>query len=120
VEPAAGTCLARAGDRGGDRRTAGLSLPDLGRRGPGLGGLRARRSHRKHLGPAQVAALSLDAGRSRADGASVRRRVDAARIGRGACMNEIQIGLAIVVVTLLVLFSGLPIAWGLTLVAVGF
>jgi tripartite ATP-independent transporter DctM subunit len=35
-------------------------------------------------------------------------------------MNEIQIGLAIVVVTLIVLFSGLPIAWGLTLVAVGF
>ena len=32
----------------------------------------------------------------------------------------LQIGLAIVVVTLVVLFSGLPIAWGLTLVAVGF
>jgi len=35
-------------------------------------------------------------------------------------MSEVQIGLAIVVVTLLVLFSGLPIAWGLILVAVGF
>ncbi|HEY5636019.1 MAG TPA: TRAP transporter large permease [Burkholderiales bacterium] len=35
-------------------------------------------------------------------------------------MNELQIGLLIVVVTLLVLFSGLPIAWGLTVVAVGF
>ncbi len=35
-------------------------------------------------------------------------------------MNELQIGLAIVVVTLVVLFSGLPIAWGLALVAVGF
>jgi C4-dicarboxylate transporter DctM subunit len=35
-------------------------------------------------------------------------------------MSEVQIGLAILVVTLLVLFSGLPIAWGLILVAVGF
>lgn len=35
-------------------------------------------------------------------------------------MNEIQIGLLILVVTLIVLFSGLPIAWGLTLVSVGF
>jgi tripartite ATP-independent transporter DctM subunit len=35
-------------------------------------------------------------------------------------MSEIQIGLLILVVTLVVLFSGLPIAWGLTLVAVGF
>ena len=35
-------------------------------------------------------------------------------------MSEIQIGLLILVVTLFVLFSGLPIAWGLTLVAVGF
>jgi C4-dicarboxylate transporter DctM subunit len=35
-------------------------------------------------------------------------------------MSEIQIGIAIVVVTLIVLFSGLPIAWGLTLVSVGF
>jgi tripartite ATP-independent transporter DctM subunit len=35
-------------------------------------------------------------------------------------MNELQIGLLIVCVTLVVLFSGLPIAWGLTLVAVGF
>ncbi|MGE0312077.1 MAG: TRAP transporter large permease [Lautropia sp.] len=35
-------------------------------------------------------------------------------------MTELQIGLLIVVVTLLVLFSGLPIAWGLTLVSVAF
>ncbi len=35
-------------------------------------------------------------------------------------MTEIQIGLLIVVVTLAVLFSGLPIAWGLTLVSVAF
>ncbi|MBA2548230.1 MAG: TRAP transporter large permease [Burkholderiaceae bacterium] len=35
-------------------------------------------------------------------------------------MNEIQIGLLILIVTLFVLFSGLPIAWGLLLVAVGF
>ncbi len=35
-------------------------------------------------------------------------------------MTELQIGGVILAVTLLVLFSGLPIAWGLTLVAVGF
>ena len=35
-------------------------------------------------------------------------------------MSEVQIGLWIVVATLLVLFSGLPIAWGLIIVAVGF
>ena len=35
-------------------------------------------------------------------------------------MNELQIGALILVVTLVVLFSGLPIAWGLTLVSVGF
>lgn len=35
-------------------------------------------------------------------------------------MSELQIGLLILVVTLVVLFSGLPIAWGLTLVSVGF
>ncbi len=35
-------------------------------------------------------------------------------------MSEIQIGALILVVTLVVLFSGLPIAWGLTLVSVGF
>ena len=35
-------------------------------------------------------------------------------------MNELQIGGLILVVTLVVLFSGLPIAWGLTLVSVGF
>jgi tripartite ATP-independent transporter DctM subunit len=35
-------------------------------------------------------------------------------------MNELQIGGLILLVTLVVLFSGLPIAWGLTLVAVGF
>jgi C4-dicarboxylate transporter, DctM subunit len=35
-------------------------------------------------------------------------------------MNEVEIGFAVLVVTLVVLFSGLPIAWGLTLVSVGF
>ncbi len=35
-------------------------------------------------------------------------------------MSELQIGLLILVVTLVVLFSGLPIAWGLTLVSVVF
>jgi C4-dicarboxylate transporter, DctM subunit len=35
-------------------------------------------------------------------------------------MSELQIGGLILVVTLVVLFSGLPIAWGLTLVSVGF
>jgi tripartite ATP-independent transporter DctM subunit len=35
-------------------------------------------------------------------------------------MTELQIGGLILSVTLVVLFSGLPIAWGLTLVAVGF
>jgi C4-dicarboxylate transporter DctM subunit len=35
-------------------------------------------------------------------------------------MSELQIGGVILSVTLLVLFSGLPIAWGLTAVAVGF
>src|SRR5262245_1545954 len=35
-------------------------------------------------------------------------------------MNELQIGLLIVVVTTAVLFSGFPIAWGLTLVSVLF
>ncbi len=35
-------------------------------------------------------------------------------------MSEMQIGALILVVTLVVLFSGLPIAWGLTLVSVGF
>jgi C4-dicarboxylate transporter, DctM subunit len=35
-------------------------------------------------------------------------------------VSEIQIGLWIVVATLVVLFSGLPIAWGLIIVAVGF
>ncbi len=35
-------------------------------------------------------------------------------------MTELQIGGVILAVTLVVLFSGLPIAWGLTLVAVGF
>ncbi len=35
-------------------------------------------------------------------------------------MSEIQIGGLILAVTLVVLFSGLPIAWGLTLVSVGF
>ena len=35
-------------------------------------------------------------------------------------MSEMQVGLLILVVTLFVLFSGLPIAWGLTLVSVGF
>ncbi len=35
-------------------------------------------------------------------------------------MSPVEIGLLILVVTLIVLFSGLPIAWGLTIVAVGF
>lgn len=35
-------------------------------------------------------------------------------------MNELQIGLLILVVTTAVLFSGFPIAWGLALVSVGF
>ena len=35
-------------------------------------------------------------------------------------MNELQIGAMILLVTLVVLFSGLPIAWGLSLVAAGF
>ena len=35
-------------------------------------------------------------------------------------MNEFQIGLLLLGVTLVVLFSGLPIAWGLLLVATGF
>ncbi len=35
-------------------------------------------------------------------------------------MSELQIGGIILTVTLIVLFSGLPIAWGLTAVAVGF
>ncbi|MEY3095512.1 MAG: C4-dicarboxylate transporter large permease protein DctM, partial [Pseudomonadota bacterium] len=35
-------------------------------------------------------------------------------------MNELQIGGLILLVTLVVLFSGLPIAWGLSLVAAGF
>ena len=35
-------------------------------------------------------------------------------------MSELQIGLLIVVVTLFILFSGLPIAWGLSLVAIVF
>jgi C4-dicarboxylate transporter, DctM subunit len=35
-------------------------------------------------------------------------------------MSELQIGGCDPVVTLLVLFSGLPIAWGLTAVAIGF
>jgi C4-dicarboxylate transporter DctM subunit len=35
-------------------------------------------------------------------------------------LSEIQIGLLVVVVTTAVLFSGFPIAWGLTLVAVAF
>jgi tripartite ATP-independent transporter DctM subunit len=34
-------------------------------------------------------------------------------------MNEAQIGLVILAVTLVVLFSGLPIAWGLALVSIG-
>lgn len=38
----------------------------------------------------------------------------------GAAVSELQIGGLILVVTLAVLFSGLPIAWGLALVAVGF
>src|SRR5690349_4619862 len=35
-------------------------------------------------------------------------------------MNELQIGLAIVLVTCVVLFSGFPIAWGLALVSIAF
>jgi tripartite ATP-independent transporter DctM subunit len=35
-------------------------------------------------------------------------------------MSELQIGAVLLVVTLLILFSGIPIAWGLTAVAVGF
>jgi len=35
-------------------------------------------------------------------------------------MTELQIGLLVLVVTLVVLFSGLPIAWGLALVSIGF
>ncbi|MCD6679383.1 MAG: TRAP transporter large permease [Burkholderiaceae bacterium] len=35
-------------------------------------------------------------------------------------MNELQLGLLILVVTLVVLFSGLPIAWGLAIVSIGF
>jgi tripartite ATP-independent transporter DctM subunit len=35
-------------------------------------------------------------------------------------MNELQIGGLILLATLIILFSGLPIAWGLTLVSVGF
>ena len=35
-------------------------------------------------------------------------------------MSEMQIGALILAVTLVVLFSGIPIAWGLTIVAVGF
>jgi C4-dicarboxylate transporter, DctM subunit len=35
-------------------------------------------------------------------------------------MSELQIGLLILVITLLVLFSGIPIAWGLIIVSVGF
>lgn len=35
-------------------------------------------------------------------------------------MTEMQVGLLILVITLFVLFSGLPIAWGLALVSVGF
>ncbi len=35
-------------------------------------------------------------------------------------MSEMQIGLLILIATLLVLFSGIPIAWGLTIVSVGF
>lgn len=35
-------------------------------------------------------------------------------------MSETQIGLVLLVVTLMVLFSGIPIAWGLTLVSVSF
>ena len=38
----------------------------------------------------------------------------------GDVMSELQIGLLIMVVTLVVLFSGIPIAWGLIIVAVGF
>jgi tripartite ATP-independent transporter DctM subunit len=35
-------------------------------------------------------------------------------------MSELQIGLLILAVTLIVLFSGFPIAWGLVLVSIGF
>jgi tripartite ATP-independent transporter DctM subunit len=35
-------------------------------------------------------------------------------------MNELQIGLLILAITLVVLFSGLPIAWGLAVVSIGF
>ena len=35
-------------------------------------------------------------------------------------MTPVEIGLLILVVTLVILFSGLPIAWGLTIVSVGF
>ncbi len=35
-------------------------------------------------------------------------------------MNELQIGLLILAITLVVLFSGLPIAWGLAIVSIGF
>ena len=35
-------------------------------------------------------------------------------------MSELQIGLFILIATLVVLFSGLPIAWGLILVSVSF
>ena len=35
-------------------------------------------------------------------------------------MSELQVGALILVVTLLVLFSGIPIAWGLLLVSIGF
>jgi C4-dicarboxylate transporter, DctM subunit len=35
-------------------------------------------------------------------------------------VTELQLGLAVLVMTLFVLFSGLPIAWGLILVSVGF
>lgn len=34
-------------------------------------------------------------------------------------MSELQMGMVIMVVTLIVLFSGLPIAWGLILIAIG-
>ncbi len=35
-------------------------------------------------------------------------------------MNELELGLLILAVTLVVLFSGLPIAWGLAIVSIGF
>ena len=35
-------------------------------------------------------------------------------------MSELQIGLLILIATLVVLFSGLPIAWGLILISVSF